>query len=137
MTSYTIINIKFSKSQSPAERGKILKVAQFEGYVDTRPQNINNEINNIDIKTPYLCLSEAMFLESQIESTNGEPFYLINAEQNLGLFRVRPFIWSVDEKATAAIWDGDTSLYPKANGKVRSLSFKVERAYGVLSELFL
>jgi hypothetical protein len=137
MADYTIIHIRFSKSQSPSQRGKQLKTAQFEGYVDTRPLSINNEVNNIDIKTPYLCLNDAMLLESQIESTNGSPFYLINANQNLGLFRIKPFVWSVDEKATAAAWSGDESLFPQSSRKVRSLSFKVERAYGVLSELYL
>lgn len=121
---YTVIHIRFSKSQSPAQRGKQIKTAQFEGYVDTRPLSINNEVNNMDIKTPYLCLSEAMQLESQIDSTDGSPFYLMNNDRNLGLFRVKPFVWSVDEKTTLT-------------GCVRSLQFKVERAYGVLSELFL
>ncbi len=121
---YTVIHVRFSKSQSPPQRGKQLKTAQFEGYIDTRPLNINNEVNNIDIKTPYLCIDEAMVLESQIESTDGSPFFLINAGKNLGLFRVRPFVWTVDEK-------------PTLTSKVRSLQFKVERAYGVSSELFL
>lgn len=126
-----MIHVRFSKSQSPPQRGKQLKTAQFEGYVDTRALSINNELYNIDIKTPYLSLKDAIFLESQIESTNGSPFYLINDDKNLGLFRVRPFVWTVDEQTIAPTWPINVSR------KVRSLQFKVEKAYGVLTDLFL
>jgi hypothetical protein len=124
MADYTVIHVRFSKDQSPTQRGKQLKTAQFEGYVDTRPLNINNELYNIDIKTPYLPLKDAIFLEAQIESTDGSPFYLISGGENLGLFRVRPFTWTVDEK-------------PTLTSKLRSLQFKVEKAYGILSDLVL
>jgi len=115
---YPTIPIRFGKSQSPAQRGKRVKTAQFEGYVDTRPININSEIYDIDVKTPYLKLNESVWLEQQLEETDGSPFYLQNNGRILGLFRLSPNTWTVDEKPTL------TSL-------MRSLQFKVVRAFGL------
>jgi hypothetical protein len=115
---YPTIPIRFSKSQSPAQRGKRVKTAQFEGYVDTRPIDINSEIYDIDVKTPYLKLNEAVWLESLLDEADGSPFYLQNNGRNLGLFRLSPNNWTVDEKPTLTSW-------------VRSLQFKVVRAFGL------
>jgi hypothetical protein len=128
---YPMISIKFSKSQSPSERGRQTKTAQFEGYAEVRPMSINSEIYNIDIKTPYIKEKEATYLEAQILATNGGPFFLVNNRKNLGLFRVKPFIWTVDEKNTAQVWNEISDVFAKPSSKVKALSFRVEKAYGV------
>jgi hypothetical protein len=115
---YPIIPIRFSKSQSPQQRGKRIKSASFEGYVQTRPIDINSEVYNIDVRTPYLKQNEAVWLEQQLEERDGGPFYLLNSGKNLGLFRLEPNTWTVDEK-------------PQLHGKVRSLQFRVVRAFGL------